>query len=92
MLVSGEIVILVNDKPETAKKVQYGFVKSKDLKEDIFFNTLSNFGNTSFESLKVGDKVSVFVKKTERGPYAETLSLLLKLHKTNSSPSPEATP
>ena len=60
MLVSGKIIILVNDKPEGANRMQYGFSQVKGM-EDVFFNTLSSFQNTSFENLKVGDKVRDFL-------------------------------
>ena len=70
---SGKIVIFVNDKPEEALPMQYGFVKVKGMKEKVFFNTLSKFQNTAFEDLKLGDSVRVIVKQTSRGPYAESL-------------------
>ena len=76
MLVSGKITILVDDKPKSGNSIQYGFVKVKGMKEDVFFNTLSSFQNTSFKDLKIGDKVRVFVKQTERGSFAESLLLL----------------
>ena len=74
-MVSGKITILVDDKPESGNRIQYGFVKVKGMQEDVFFNTLSSFQNTSFEDLKIGDRVCVFVKQTDRGPFAESLTL-----------------
>ena len=88
MLVSGKITILVDDKPESGNKIQYGFVKVKGMEEDVFFNTLSYFQNTSFENLKIGDRVRVFVKQTDRGPFAENLALSSqRLQKEMSPPS-----
>ena len=72
MLVSGKVTI--DDKPDGASRIQYGFVKVKGM-EDVFFNTLSSFQNTSFEDLKIGDKVRISIKKTDQGPFAENLTL-----------------
>lgn len=70
----GKITILVNDKPEFAKQIQYGFVKVKGMKDDVFFNILTSFQNTAFEDLKIGDRVCMAVKQTAQGPYAESLT------------------
>ena len=75
MQVSGKIVIFVNDKPAGALPMQYGFVKVKGMKQKVFFNTLSEFQNTDFENLKLGDSVRIVVKETSRGPYAENLTV-----------------
>ena len=69
---SGKIIILVNDKPKRAHRIQYGFVKAKGLGEDVFFN-LASIQGAVFESLKMGAKVRVLVKQTKHGPYAERL-------------------
>lgn len=78
MQVSGKIIILVNDKPDwepkQGKRIQYGFVKVKGM-EDVFFNTLTSFQDVFFEDLKIGDRVRITVKQTDRGPLAESLTL-----------------
>jgi len=75
MLVLGKITILVDDEPKGARRKQYGFIKVKDMEEEIFFNALSSFQDTSFENLKIGDKVYISFKQTDQGPFAESLSL-----------------
>ena len=75
MQVPGKIVIFVNDKPKGLPPMQYGFVKAKGMKEQVFFNTLSKFQNVDFEDLKLGDSVRIIVKETSRGPYAESLTV-----------------
>ena len=89
MLLSGKITILVDDKPESGNRIQYGFVQVKGMKEDIFFNTLSSFQNTSFEDLKIGDRVRISVKQTDRGPFAESLILSSPRPEKEISPPPE---
>ena len=65
MQVSGKIVIIVNDELEFGGRMQYGFVKVKGM-ENVFFNsTISVFLNTSFEDLKIGDRIRVAVKQTD---------------------------
>ena len=88
-MVSGKITILVDDKPESGNKIQYGFVTVKGMKEDVFFNTLSSFQNTSFEDLKIGDRVRISIKQTDRGPFAESLTLSSRRHQKEISPPPE---
>ena len=96
MQVSGKIVIFVNDKPVEAPPMQYGFVKVKGMKEQVFFNTLSKFQNANFENLRLGDSVRVIVKETSRGPYAESLTVTTKKRVvfeqeiSPASPPPEA--
>lgn len=75
MIVTGKIIILINDDLKFGEKIQYGFVKVKGMEEDVFFNTLTSFQNISFEELKIGDKVHVSVKQTKQGPIAENLTL-----------------
>ena len=48
MLVKGTITILIDDQPEGANRIQYGFVKVKAMEENVFFNTLTSFENTAF--------------------------------------------
>ena len=85
--VSGKIIILVNDKPKMANRIQYGFVKVKG-EEDVFFNSLTAFeGEVSFENLKIGDKVCIHFKQTRGGPYAKRLALL-RPHIEPELPSP----
>ena len=97
MQISGKIIIFVNDKPEGLPPMQYGFVKVKGMKEQVFFNTLSKFQNSVFEDLKLGDSVRITIKETSRGPYAENLTVTtrkrviheLKQEATPDSPPPE---
>ena len=88
MLVSGKITILINDDLEFGEKMQYGFIQIKDMEDDIFFNTLTSFQNTSFEELKIGDKVRISVKDTKQGPLAESLSLSSPHHQEETFSSP----
>ena len=74
MQVSGKIIILVDDKPDWGNRIQYGFVKVKGM-EDVFFNTLTSFQAVVFEDLKIGDRVRITVKQTDRGSFAENLTL-----------------
>ena len=91
MLVKGKITILIDDQPEGANRIQYGFVKVKGMEEDVFFNTLTSFENIAFEELKIGDKVHVSVKQTKQGLLAESLTLSTPRHQEEPySPPPEA--
>ena len=74
MQVSGKIIILVDDKPDWGNRIQYGFIKVKGM-EDVFFNTLTSFQDVVFEDLKIDDRVRITVKQTDRGPFAESLTL-----------------
>ena len=87
---SGKIVILVDNKPKLANRIQYGFVKVKGMEEDVFFNILTSFQNTEFEKLKIGDRVSITFKQTDYGPYAENLTLSNRRMKPKNLPSPSA--
>ena len=90
MQVSGKIIILVDDKPDWESKqgnrIQYGFVKVKGMK-DVFFNTLTSFQDVVFEDLKIGDRVRITVKQTDRGPFAESLTLSKRRLPKNTSSS-----
>lgn len=79
MLVSGKIIILINDDLEFGEKMQYGFVKVKGIEEDV-----------DFEELKIGDKVNIFVKETSQGLLAESLTLSSCQAQPEASPSPPA--
>ncbi len=70
MLVVGKIIKL-----ECNETTKYGFIKIEDIEDKVLFNTLSFFHNICFEDLKVGDKVSIYVKQTDQGPFAESLTL-----------------
>lgn len=89
MLVSGKIIIIVNDDLAFGGKMQYGFVKVKGMDDDVFFNTLSSFQDTSFEDLKIGDRVRISIKQTDRGPFAESLILSSRRSQKEISPPPE---
>ena len=52
-----------------------GFISNKKHKQDICFSVLTEFKNTSYEALKEGDLVEVFVVKTSRGLFAKNLLL-----------------
>jgi cold shock CspA family protein len=52
----------------------YGFVQVAKI-GDVFFSSETRFSGTTFESLKVHDSVQLSVIETERGPFAESLSL-----------------
>lgn len=88
MKISGKVVIIVNDELEFGGKMQYGFVKVKGMKSVFFNSTISVFLNTSFEDLKIGDRVRITVKQTDRGPFAENL-ILSKRHLSKNIPSPQ---
>ena len=90
MLVSGKITILINDDLEFGEKMQYGFIQIKGMEDDVFFNTLTSFQNTSFEELKIGDKVHVSVKETKQGPLAESLTLSSRRPQEETYSSPQA--
>ena len=85
--VSGKVIIIVDDQPEQAHRLQYGFVKVKGM-EDVFFNALSSFVNTSFEDLRTGDRVTMTVQQTSRGPYAKSLTLSLRQSKKQNPVQP----
>ena len=90
MLVSGKIIILIDHQPEGANRLQYGFVKVKGMEDDVFFNVLTSFKNINFEELKIGDKVQVYVKQTDRGPLAESLTLSNRQSQPEASLPPSA--
>ena len=52
----------------------YGFIKCPKL-DDVFFSEKSTLLGVTFTQLKVNDSVRVLVKETERGLFAESLSL-----------------
>lgn len=89
MLVSGKVVIIVNDELDFGGRMQYGFVKVKDMENVFFNNTISSFLNTSFEDLKIGDRVRIAVKQTDRGLFAESLTLSTRRPQKDISPPPE---
>lgn len=65
MEVLGQIIKKNND-------LGYGFIAIKG-SEDVFFSPKTEFLSTTFESLKIGDKVKVSLIETERGLFAESL-------------------
>ncbi len=86
MLRPGKIIIIENSELASGHKIQYGFVKAKDMNEDVLFNKLSFF-HTPFEDLKVDDRVQVSIKYTDQGPFAESL-ILFKPHLQKETPLP----
>ena len=62
-----------------------GFITVKGM-DDVFFSAKhSKFKNTSFDSLKSGDKVRIDFVDTRRGPFAEVLQPLATLKNTAGS-------
>lgn len=67
MLISGTITKINND-------LRYGFIKCPKI-GDVFFSSDTNFTGTSFENLKVDQKVQLEVTETERGLFAKMVSV-----------------
>lgn len=76
MEVIGQIIKKNND-------LGYGFVAVKG-SEDIFFSPKTGYISTNFESLNIGDKVKIEVTETDRGLFANTLSMVLRKEKTSA--------
>ena len=74
-MVLGEVIKIVNDELPFGEKMMYGFIKVKGIKENVFFNLKSSFLKTSFEELKLGDKVHISFENTSQGPFANTITL-----------------
>ena len=55
--------------------IGFGAIWDKKNKQDVFFSTVTEFINTSYEELKEGDIVEVLVVRTARGLFAKNLSL-----------------
>ena len=55
--------------------IGFGAIWDKKNKQDVFFSTVTEFINTSYEELKEGDIVEVLVVRTARGLFAKSLSL-----------------
>ena len=76
-----------------------GFITVKGM-DDVFFTAKhSKFTSTSFDQLKLGDKVRIDFVDTPRGPFAETLQPLVAIKSTagkgkkaRAQRSPEAQP
>ena len=56
-------------------EIGFGAIWDKKNKRDIFFSTVTEFLNTSYEKLNEGDIVEVLVVRTARGLFAKNLSL-----------------
>ena len=56
-------------------EIGFGAIWDKKNKRDIFFSTVTEFLNTSYEELNEGDIVEVLVVRTARGLFAKNLSL-----------------
>ncbi len=65
-------------------ELSYGFVSVKG-SEDIFFSPDTEYSLITFGSLKVGDKVKIQVKETDRGLFATSLTPA-----KSKSPQPES--
>ncbi len=79
MEVSGEI-------KKKNEELNYGFVSVKG-SDDVFFSPDTQYSAVTFGSLKVGDKVKIQVKETDRGLFATSLTPVISKRK---SPEPEA--
>ena len=55
--------------------IGFGAIVDKKNKQDVFFSTVTEFINTSYEELNEGDIVEVLVVRTSRGLFAKNLSL-----------------
>lgn len=73
MLKTGKILKINND-------LKYGFVKVQKL-GDVFYSLKTSFQETNFETLKVNDRVNLSIVDTDRGLFAESLSLSKKINK-----------
>ena len=70
-------------KGQIAKKnneLGYGFITVKG-HDDIFFSPKTEYIATDFDSLRVGDKVQIKITETDRGLFAQSLSLAAKKDK-----------
>jgi len=56
-------------------KIGFGAIWDKKNKQDVYFSTVTEFTNTSYEELNEGDVVEVLVVRTARGLFAKNLSL-----------------
>ena len=77
MELSGEIT-------KKNEELSYGFVSVKG-SEDVFFSPDTAYSGTNFDLLKIGDKVKVEAKTTDRGLFATSLSTAL-LKRPSSAP------
>ena len=55
--------------------IGFGAIWDKKTKQDVFFSTMTEFINISYEELNEGDVVEVLVVRTARGLFAKNLSL-----------------
>lgn len=55
--------------------IGFGAIWDKKNKQDVYFSTVTEFTNTSYEELNEGDIVEVLVVRTTRGLFAKNLSL-----------------
>lgn len=66
--------------------LRYGFVEVPKMGK-VFFSKNTVYANTTFTKLEIGMKVKISAKETERGLFAESLSLTsLKPKKTTKKP------
>ena len=73
------------------EECQVGFINTKDV-EDIFFSAKhSKFSNTSFDKLKVGDKVNIEYVNTPRGFFAERLQPIIHAEAQTAKAEPDET-
>ena len=56
-------------------EIGFGSVWDKKNKQKVYFSTVTEFTNTSYEKLNEGDIVEILVVRTARGLFAKNLSL-----------------
>lgn len=67
MTSSGKIIKINNE-------LNYGFIQIPKVGE-VFFSSETKFAGTKFELLKVNDTVQISVSETDRGLFADSLTL-----------------
>ena len=75
-------------------EIGFGAIWDKKNKQDVYFSTVTNFTNTSYEKLNEGDIVEVLVVRTARGLFAKDLSLksVRSTLQSDSTVQPEVNP
>ena len=67
--------------------IGFGAVWDKKNKRDVYFSTVTEFINTSYDKLNEGDIVEVLVVRTARGLFAKNLSLKKAFPKKEINPN-----
>ncbi|MDE0119096.1 MAG: cold shock domain-containing protein [Bdellovibrionales bacterium] len=53
--------------------IGFGAIWDKKNKQDVYFSTVTEFTNTSYEALNEGDIVEIMVVRTARGLFARVV-------------------